>query len=557
MTGATGPAGSGVAATRAVADEHVRALARLDPAAAQVLGADPEVLVPDLSPDGWERRRALDGATLAALQALSDAGPPDALRAAMTERLGSDAALHDSGFTTGLLAPLATPAHLLRQLFDNLPTAGTADWERVAVNLRAAAAGYRDWGTTLRWSAARFRPPAARQVRGVAAAVRSWTDPAGIDYYRGLVAGAEVAPALERELVDAAEQVSAAADGFADLLERELAPSADPRDGVGRERYAVTSAAFLGTEADPDELYRYGWAELARLGAQARALAGSLTGSADLPAAREALDARQQGRVPVGAALVDWLQGRLDAAADQLWGHHFSGAPAPVEARMVTAGSGVLYYTPADPAGTRPGRVWWSVPPGTASVPTWREVSTVHHEGLPGHHLQHAVTAGLADLHPWQRHLCHVHGYAEGWAHYAEQLAVELGLVRDDAELLGVLDAQLWRAARIVVDIGLHLDLPIPAGTGLTDAGRWTPEVGADLLHRAAGVDPSTARFEVERYLGWPGQALAFRVGARLIGAIRSDAERRPGFDRRAFHDGLLALGPMGLGPLARQVATG
>jgi uncharacterized protein (DUF885 family) len=176
------------------------------------------------------------------------------------------------------------------------------------------------------------------------------------------------------------------------------------------------------------------------------------------------------------------------------------------------------------------------------------------HEGLPGHHLQHAITLTTDGLHPWQRVLCHVHGYAEGWAHYAEQLADELDLYTDPGERLGMLCGQMWRAARIVIDLGLHLRLPIPANT-FTDQTRWTPELAVDLLMRVAGLDAITARFEVDRYLGWPGQALAFKVGERLWWQARREAETRPGFDRRHFHMTALRLGPMGLDPLRSALA--
>jgi uncharacterized protein (DUF885 family) len=181
---------------------------------------------------------------------------------------------------------------------------------------------------------------------------------------------------------------------------------------------------------------------------------------------------------------------------------------------------------------------------------TWREVSTVHHEGVPGHHTQTVIAMVEPDLHPWQRAMAHVHGHSEGWAHYAERLADEFGLLRDAGERLGMLYGQRWRAARIVVDMGLHLGFPIPAGNGITTETEWSPEVGTAVLRFAGGLDEATARFEVDRYLGWPGQALAFRVGARVWEQLRAAASSRPGFDLKEFHMRALRMGPMGLGPL-------
>jgi uncharacterized protein (DUF885 family) len=550
----TGLRPDGASASWAAADEYLRRRASVDPQAAAALGQPVGCLIEDLSWDGFAARDAVDRAGLALLPGQ----PSDPLGRAMSERLAAEIALYDSGFTTSLLAPLATPVHRLREVFDDLPAETEADWERIADHLTAATHGYADYAETLTRSAATGGRIAARQVRVVADQVESWV--AATDFYRGLAARHRGADALHRRLAAGADRVSAAAADFVGFLRRDLLPLATPTDAVGTELYRVTAGAFLGATVEPAELYDYGWSELARLTGAARALGRRLTGEDELPAARLALDARPGATVRPGPELVAWLQGRLDELAAGLDGRHFDipAATRRVEARMVTAGSGVMYYSPPDPGLTRPGRVWWSVPPGTTAVATWREASTVHHEGLPGHHLQFAVTMGTPGLHPWQRYLCQVHGYAEGWAHYAEQLAVDWGLLHDDAELLGVYQAQLWRAARIVIDIGLHLGFPIPAGhpllgaAGADGAGRWEPGLAAEFLSTVAGTDPSTARYEVDRYLGWPGQALAFKAGARLWTAARDASAAAQGrdFDLKQFHTAALRLGPMGLGPL-------
>ena len=530
--------------TREVLDAYLRELATLSPEAAEALGQE-ALRVPDLSPETFEARAALDRRTLAALGA---AEGDRTLRLAALERLGSDAALDEVGFTRRLLAPLATPVHLVRQVFDGLPQESEADWQRVAEHLAAVPRAYAQYLTTLEAAADRGHVVAVRQVETVAAQCTSWVEGR---FYENLVAryqGPDAALAVRlRELGAAA---SAATAGLAAGLRERLAPRAGTVDGVGRETYEVTSAAFLGARVDLDELYAWGWEEISRLQGRAREVARRLVGEADVAAAVAALDADPARLVPV-ARLEEWLQARIDAVTQAVDGPVFDvpAATRSVEARMTTAASGVMYYTPPDAALTRPGRVWWTVPAGTEHVATWRDVSTVHHEGVPGHHLQHAITYGL-DLHPWQRLLCHVHGYAEGWAHYSEHLAEEIGLLEDDGDLLGAIFAQLWRACRIVVDIGLHLDLPIPAGVPvrcLEGHERWTPELGVAVLEEVAEVDPTTARFEVDRYLGWPGQALAFKVGARLWQQTR---EAAAGVDLKTFHMTALGLGPMGLEPL-------
>jgi uncharacterized protein (DUF885 family) len=550
--------GARVRTVRDVADAYLLERAELDPEAAEALGREDVMRIPDLSPEAFAAHAELDRRTLTALDTLptSDGEHDHGLRLALRERLVSDIALDDVGFTRRLLAPLATPVHLMRQVFDELPREGEGAWSRVAAHLERVPVALEQFLRTLEQEAERGNVVARRQVVAVARQCDAWV---ASGYYPALAT--ECPSASDRDRVAAAADGAAAATGrFAAALRERIAPVAPTRDAVGREVYQVTSAAFLGADVDLDEIYAWGWTEILRLQREAEDLAERIVGRRDVDAAVAALDADPARRVRVGEPLRGWLQGRLDRTTEAVDGTVFDIPPATrrVEARLTTAASGVMYYTPPDAALTRPGRVWWTVPAGTESISTWREVSTVHHEGVPGHHLQHAVTHGLADLHPWQRLLCQVHGYAEGWAHYAEQLAAEIGLLDDAGERLGMVHAQLWRACRIVIDIGLHLDLAIPEQhVALLGSGTWTPELGIDLLVRVAEVDRQTAQFEVDRYLGWPGQALSFKVGARLWQEARSAARATQGrdFELRRFHAEALALGPMGLDPLRETLA--
>lgn len=549
---------------RTVADAYLDELAGLDPSAAEAVGRTDALRVPDLSPEAFAARADLDRRTLEAARravvATRDVprppdgppGPDAVLAAALVERLEGDLALDDVGFTRSLLAPLATPVHRLREVFDDLPRGTREERARLADHLRAVPVALGQYLVTLERSADAGHLRSRRQVDVVAGHCERWV---ADGFWPGLARaddGGHGAPG-DGDLEHLALAAHEATARFADGLRTRLLPRATTRDGVGRDTYRLTSAAFLGAHVDLDELYDWGWDELGRLLGVAQGVARR-TGAASVEDAVDRLDAEPSRRVGVGEPLRDWLQGRLDAVTDLLDGPWFDLPPAVrrVEARITPAASGIMYYTPADAALTRPGRVWWTVPPGARDVATWSAVGTVHHEGLPGHHLQHAVTHGLEHLHPWQRHLCHVHGYAEGWAHYAEHLAGEIGLLEDPAEHLGAVLAQIWRACRVVVDIGLHLDLPVPVGNGLVDAGRWSPRVGVEMLRDVARLDPTTAGFEVDRYLGWPGQALAFTVGARLWRETRAEVERAQGdaFDLKTFHMTALGLGPMGLAPL-------
>ncbi|WP_238154575.1 DUF885 domain-containing protein [Ornithinimicrobium sufpigmenti] len=529
-----------------VADSYVHGLALLDPGAAQVTGRESVRPWAALGPRAVADRAALTASTLAEVDRPSEEPTTRAgavLRLALSERLRSDLALHDSGFTPGLVAPLASPAHAVMMGLESAPS------EQRVEGLTRVPVALRDYAEQLEETAARGYVVPARQSRTLAAQVRRWADPEGDDRLGALLSDAGSGPDRP-EAATALADARAACRALATWLEEVHAPRGATADAVGRDLYGITSRAFLGTSVDLDETYAYGWDRLRELTAQAQTLAAEL-GADSLDEAAAQLDADPTGRVAVGPDLVDWVETRMTQAATRLQGSVFDiPAGSRCGAVLAAPGSGSIYYSPPDPAGTRPGRVVWSTPTGAMDVPVWREVSTVHHEGLPGHHLQHVVTMSTESLHPWQRYLCHVHGYAEGWAHYTEGRAADWGLIQHPGEQLGVVLAQRWRAARIVIDMGLHLGYPIPSGNDFTQATRWTREVGVEVLMQAAGCDAETARFEVVRYLGWPGQALAFSMGARLWEQAREVAMRRGTLDERSFHRQALALGPMGMAPL-------
>jgi uncharacterized protein (DUF885 family) len=544
----TGPQNTSVTA---VADEYVAALAPVEPNAAAVAGLEPSSPFPGFAPDDFDLRRAAADRALAALGSEPPADPVEsALTAALRERLTSDNSLDDAGFTQSLLAPLATPVHAVRSVFDKLPATTAADWQALAGHLHGVGPALDAYRATLSRSADRGHIAAPSLIAGVAAQCRGWIADDG--FYTGLVGRA---PEAARPAVAAG--VTAARAGtaaFADFLSGELLPRSDRPERAGRERYACTAAAFLGAQIDLDETYGWGWAELDRIGGEIDRLAGELHPDG-FEAAAAALDADPHRRLGDPDAVQSWLQQGVAGIADHVDGVHLDLVPRArvPDCRISTSGSGVMYYAPPDPGLTRTGQVWWTAEPG-AVVHTWRETTTLHHEGVPGHHTQITTALTARDLHPWQRALCHVHGYAEGWAHHAEEWAGDIGLLDDPGDRLGMLLGQAWRAARIVIDAGLHLDLPIPEGRLAEFGGprRWTVGLGVAYLGRISGISPRMAGFEVERYLGWPAQALAFRVGARLFAEIKAEAEAAagPAFDSRAFHNQLLATGPMGLAPL-------
>ncbi len=549
---------------RAVADAYVAELARHEPDAAQALGLHTAPPLPDLGPAWLERKYSLQGEIIAALDALPPEGGDPVLRAALRERLEREGLLFDTGFTPRLVAGLATPVHLVRYAFEGLTITADAAGDALLARLEAAPAAVRQYGDSLRWArdnVARFTGTGiapVRQIDTLIAQVEAWI---AADWFGSIpIEGGADAAAHERAR-EAADQIGAALAELVSLLRDELRPLAPTIDGVGEDVYVDLATAMLGAQIDLAETYAYGWSELDRLVDEARSLASELGGAGEHPVqdAASRLDADVRYRLEGVDAIRAWLTQRVAETTEAL-GPAFDlpDSIRDVECLVSEAASGVVYYTPGAPDGSVPGRIVWTIPSGVPVAATWQEVTSVHHEGLPGHHLQFVVTASYPDLHPWQRHLCHIHGYAEGWAHYAEQLAAELGLIRDPAERLGLVLGQIWRSVRIVADIGLHTGWPVPAGSPVPDR-EWTPDLARRMLVELALVEPTLAGFEVDRYLGWPGQALAFKVGARLWHEARAASMARLGqdFSLRRFHRDALGLGPMGLEPLRALLTSG
>lgn len=538
---------------REIADAYLDRLASTDPTAEAALGRTPTSWLPRLSPEAYEDR--MDAARIArgALSVVDLAGAREEdrdLAAALSERLDAEILLWENGFTPRLLAPLATGVHQIREVFDSLPRSTPEDWHELIRHLHDVPAALNDLSRTQLRAAIHQHIVAERQILAVGQQIRGWIAPGG--YFTSLAASA---PAQLREDVQRAAEV--ALGGYSDyltFLDGQLLPrseTAQVPDAVGSELYAATSAAFLGAQRDPLELAEWGWAELDRIDAEIEQLSRKLHPDGRAAAIAQ-LDADPARRVETDA-VVPWLEQTVDRIADHLGAYVELPAAAPrPRVAMSTSGSGVMYYEPGDPELIRPGTVWWATESGRP-LATWRELTTVHHEGLPGHHLQIATALSAQALHPWQRSLCHIHGYAEGWAHYAEQWAADIGLLDDPGDRLGMLLGQAWRAARIVIDTGLHLNLAIPSRR-IDGVDRWTFESAIQFLQQVSGLGPRMARFEVERYLGWPAQALAFRVGAKLFGEIADAARARPGFDSRQFHHSMLRRGPMGLDPLRRRL---
>ena len=539
-----------------LADAYVEQLIAQDPFLATELGVpghDTEVT--DYSPAAVEARTDASRSLLAAIAEVPDQDPTDAVtRAALRERLGLEIELAEQRVDIAQVNNLASVLQS-RDVLDQMPTETAEDWEVIAERLAAFPESLRSWSVSLREAAAQGVVSARRQLELGAQQARGYAAPDG--FFADLAAQA-VGSSAQRQRVAAAART--AADGYLEIAEvlESLQDRAPQADAVGRDAYQLGSRRFLGTEIDLEDTYAWGVEELRGIITEQEQVAARInsrygTGGGDsVAAAKEALR-RDPQRVLHGTdALQAWMQQLSDSAISELAGSHFD-IPEPLrrlECRIASTGSGGIYYTGPSEDLTRPGRMWWDVPPGNEEFHTWLETTTVYHEGVPGHHLQIGTQAlQAATLNRWRAMLCWVSGHGEGWALYAERLMDELGHLSDDGDRLGMLDAQRLRAGRVVLDIGLHVGLPMPADLAGSAGGAWTYEKAWDFMSAHWGVSEAEQRFELHRYLGWPGQAPSYKLGQREWEQLRDAAVQR-GEPLRDFHRRALELGSLPLSVL-------
>ncbi|MET8848756.1 DUF885 domain-containing protein [Amycolatopsis sp. NPDC004625] len=540
-------------------DEHVAA----DPVAATVHGINGhDHQLTDYSADGFAERAGIAARAHAAVAATEPRDAAErAAKAVFTERIGLELEIHEAGLDVASLNVIASPVQDLRMVFDLMPLETEQDWSVVSARIGEVPRALANLRGGLLSAADAGHVAALRQVSRVAEQCETWAglkDETG--FFTELVASSP-GSALKADLAHGARAAEEAFAEFAGFLRAELAPKAPVKDAVGEDVYRLWSRYFVGAALDLREAYEWGWAEFARIETEMRAVANRIKPGASPAEAAAVLDADPRYRVRGRAEFEAWMQRLSDDALEFLRGKHFeiSDRVMALECRIAPPGGGVgAYYTAPSEDFARPGRMWWSLPAGRDEFVTWRETSTVYHEGAPGHHLQIATAVDQsAGLNKYQRLMAFTSGHAEGWALYAERLMEELGYLSDDGDLLGMLSEQLFRAARVVVDLGMHLELAIPAGTGFHEGERWTPELGLEFMLTRTITDPAHVRDEIDRYLGWPGQAPAYKIGERLWLAARAEARSRTGaaFDIKRFHTAALKLGGMGLDTLREQLS--
>jgi uncharacterized protein (DUF885 family) len=507
----------------------------------------------DYSPAGAEQAALEAKKALAKISAATPVDDVDLItKLDLTRNLQLQLDRHDARFDERDLNVIASPAQNLRDIFDIVPTASVEDWSNIATRLRNLPAAMDGYIETLRAGIAHGNVPAIRQVNEVITQANKQVADSG--FFFQLAADAapdtgELPESLKGELAAGAQLSANAYENLARFLKNELAEHAPEKDAVGREIYALASRYFVGAVIDLDETYEWGVEELARMVDEQESIAREIKPGASVAEAIAFLDGDPSRKLHGTDALQRWMQETSDRAVNDLAGSQFDipDELRKLECMIAPTQEGGIYYTGPTDDFSRSGQMWWSVPEGVTEFDTWRELTTVYHEGIPGHHLQVGqATYNKSLLNAWRRQNW-TSGHGEGWALYAERLMEQLGYLDDPGDRLGMLDGQRMRAARVVLDIGVHLEKPLPDGTGT-----WTGDYAFGFLGRNVNMNEGFVRFEVNRYLGWPGQAPSYKVGQRIWEQIRDEYARRAGdsFDIKQFHKRALDIGGVGLDTL-------
>jgi len=536
-----------------VAEDYFAASAELSPILATyagVPGHDEDL--DDFSPAGLAARSELRVRTLAALADVAPVDDVDRVTvAALRDRLELAEEIHAAGLEAMSLNVIASPLQEIRDIFDLMPQDSDAAWATFATRMGKIPVAVGQYQESL--SAAKVAGHVAPR-RQVEQGIQQCGDITADDGYFATVGGADRSP----ELTAAAGAAADAYRGLADFLRTELLDAAPEADACGIERYALMSRYFVGATVDLQETYRWGIEECARLDEQMREVAERIKPGAGVKEAIAALEADPAYRLEGKPALQEWMQGKADEAIANLLDVHFD-IPEPVrriECMIAPTEQGGIYYTQPSSDFSRPGRMWWSVPKGITTFGTWKELTTVYHEGVPGHHLQVGQTVFRSELlNRWRRLDAWTSGHGEGWALYAERLMAELGYLEDPGHRMGWLDGQSLRAARVVIDIGVHCGFEAPEEVG---GGDWTYDKAWQFLTAHANQGEAWLRFELNRYLGWPGQAPSYKIGERLWLALRDEVKQREGddFDLKAFHRRALDIGGVPLDTLRQAVLS-
>jgi len=363
------------------------------------------------------------------------------------------------------------------------------------------------------------------------------------------ISAAEQKPLRDAVIAAVSQEVTPAYARLAEFLRTQYAPRGRTEYGVwalpdGGARYRFYIKQMTTTEMSPEEIHQMGLQQVAEIEAEMLKLARR-QGYQDLPSFNEHIRKDPQLYGSSGEQLLGLYKHYTDqmyAKLPQLFGRlpKTKLEVVPMEA-FRAANSVPADYSIGAGDGSRPGRI--NVNEYDPHHRLLLNVEAIaYHEGIPGHHLQFSIAQEQTDL-PDFRRFASYNAYSEGWAFYAERLGKEMGFYQDPYSEYGRLGNEMWRSVRLVVDTGVH-------------AKHWSRQQMVDFFHQHTAMDEPNIETEVDRYIAWPGQALAYKLGQMKIVELREHARQELGdrFDLRAFHDALLGDGPLPLDVLAANM---
>ena len=520
----------------------------------------------DFSPDGAAAAAEIDRRAVSSLEAIEVESERERVaKEAMLETLATSLEEFDQGEHMRSLSILGSPLQAVRRVFDLMPTQTEDQWRDVATRLGLVTECLGTYREALLQGLSEGKVAARRQVIECAEQARVWSGGAEPPSFFSTLVDAygkahQSSSALRSDLEASARAASEAYSDMRDFLLEAYLPGAEEKDAVGAERYKLASRSFNGIELDLIGTYQWGWEQLEWVETELKRTAERILPGEGVEAAKSLMETDPARAIEGADALRAWAQDLLDKTIEDLDGTHFD-IPEPVKRMevMIAPPGGALtpYYTPPSEDFSRAGRFWF--PTGSQTrFPLWWLVSLAYHEGVPGHHFQLGTSKYLSTelSRPQRLALTATSGNAEGWALYAERLMGELGYLENPDYYFGMLKGQALRCVRVIIDIGMHLELTIPGDQKFHPGEVWTPELGLEFALERSHIEAELMNSELVRYLGVPAQAISYKVGEKAWLEAREEARRRsgPSFDLKQFHAKALGLGPMGLAQMQREL---
>ncbi len=487
------------------------------------------------------------------LERLSKLEPIDEIdriaRDVMQERLSTQLLLAEAYEPQNCWTVVSSPGTSIRQVFEVMKYDTPEQIANITARMNAVEGALKSWISCISDLANMGKVNTVRQTQTVAKQLATFSEGA----FTGLAKRFDPAGKFP-ELHAAGIAADKAAGETSQWLINQYLPMATQADGVGEERYARWVRFHTGAMLDLRATYEWGLADLAQINERMWKVAERIKpGARTLREVADHLEADPKYAVHGADEMMRRLRKFTDDAVEAMDGIHFDIDERIrfCDVKLAPLGSAAApYYYPPSEDFSRPGTTWFPTL-GKNEFTWWKMPTTWYHEGVPGHHLQIASTRLERErTSRFQRLEGRVTGFSEGWALYAERFMDELGVYTDPGEEMGMLSLQAMRAARVVVDIGMHLGYEDPEGNV------WNAESAVQLMLNQALLDEDFARSEIDRYLGVPAQAISYKVGEKFWLDARAEAKQRLGdkFSLKKFHANAFRQGPMGLDPFKAEI---